>query len=53
MDEINSTGVDINKHIKEHGVYNISVESVIEGVQRLKLGKWDGEEDLNYDHIVH
>ena len=23
------------------------------GVQRLKLGKWDGEEGLNCNHIIH
>ena len=53
VDEMNSIGAEINKQIKEHGVYNISVENVIEGVQRLKLGKSDGEEGLNSDHIVH
>ena len=32
---------------------NISVEDVIEGVRRLKLGKSDGEEDLNSDLTIH
>ena len=50
---MNIIGAKINKQIKEHGVYNISVEDVIEGVQRLKLGKSDGEEGLNSDHIIH
>ena len=47
VDEMNSIGAEINKQIKEHGVYDISVEDVIEGVQRLKLDKSDGEEGLN------
>ena len=34
-------------------VYNISVENVIEGFQRLKLGKSDGEEGLNFDLIFN
>ena len=53
VDEINSIGAETNKHIKEYGVYDISVEDVVEGVQRLKLGKSDGEEGLNSDHIIH
>ena len=48
VDEMNSIGADIKEH-----VYNISVEDIIEGVQRLKLGKSDGEEGLNSDHIIH
>ena len=52
VDEMNSIGAEINRQIKEHVVYNISVEDVIEGVQRLKLGKSDGE-GLNSDHIIH
>ena len=51
-DEMNSIGAEINKQIREHVVYNISVEDVI-GVQRLKLGKLVGEEGLKYDHIIH
>ena len=43
----------IDAEIKEHGVYNISVEDIIEGVQRLKLGKSKGEEGLNSDHVIH
>ena len=46
--KINSIGAEINMQIKEHVVYNISLEDVIEGVQ---LGKPDGEEGLNSDHI--
>ena len=49
VDEMNSIGGEI----KEHGVYNISVADVIEGVQRLKLGKSKGEEDLNSYHVIH
>ena len=49
VDEMNSIGGEI----KEHGIYNISVEDVIESVQRLKLGKSKGEEDLNSDHVIH
>ena len=52
VDETNSIGAEINMQIKEH-VYNISIEDVIEGVQRLKLGKLDGENGLNSDHIIH
>ena len=50
---MNSIIAEINRQIKEHGVYNIFVDDVIEGVQRLKLGKSDGEEGLNSDHIIH
>ena len=53
VDEMISIGADINRQIKEHVVYNISVEDVIESGQRLKLGKSDGEEGLNSDHIIH
>ena len=31
----------------------ISVDEFIEDVQRLKLGKSDGEEGLNSNHIIH
>ena len=47
---------DINKIvyiILVEDVYIILVEDVIKGVQRLKLGKSDGEEGLNSDHIIH
>ena len=47
VDKMNNIGVEINRQIKEHA-YIISVEDVIEGVQRLKLGKLDGEDS---DHI--
>ena len=53
VDKINSIGAEINRQIKEHVVYDISVEDIIEGVQRLKLGKSDGEEGVNSDHIIH
>ena len=49
---MNCIGAEINKQIKEN-VYNISVEDVIEGVQRLKLVESDGEEGLNSVHIIH
>ena len=39
VDEINSIGVEMNRQIKEHVIYIISVEGVIGGIQRLTLGK--------------
>ena len=53
VDEINVINTEINKQIKEKVASDISVDEVIEGVQRLKLGKSDGEEGLNYNHIIH
>ena len=53
VDEINVINTEINKQIKENVAYDISVDEVIEGVQRLKLGKSDGEEGLNFNHIIH
>ena len=53
VDEINGINTEINKQIKEKVAYDIAVDEVIEGVQRLKLGKSDGEEGLNYNHIIH
>ena len=53
VDEMNVINTEINKQIKENVAYNISVDEVIEGVQRLKLGKSDGEEGLNSNHIIH
>ena len=53
VDEMNVINTKINKQIKENVAYNISVDEVIEGVQRLKLGKSDGEEGLNSNHIIH
>ena len=44
VDEMNSISVKINMQIKEHVVCKISVEDVTKDVQRLKLGKSDGEE---------
>ena len=51
--EMNSIGAEIDMQIKEYGVDNISVEDVIEGVQRLKQGNSDSEEGLNSDRIIH
>ena len=53
VDEMNSINTEINKQIKENVAYDISVDEVIEGVQRLKLGKSDGEEGRNSNHIIH
>ena len=53
VDEMNIINTEINKQIKENVAYDISVDEVIEGVQRLKLGKSDGEEGLNSNHIIH
>ena len=53
VDEMNVINTEINKQIKANVAYDISVDEVIEGVQRLKLGKSDGEEDLNANHIIH
>ena len=53
VDEMNSIGAEINQQLKEHVVYNISVEYVIEGDQRLKLSKSGGEKVINSDHIIH
>ena len=53
VDEMNVINTEINKQIKENAAYDISVDEVIEGVQQLKLGKSDGEEGLNSNHIIH
>ena len=53
VDEMNVINTEINKQIKENVAYDISVDEVIEGVQRLKLGKSDGEERLNSKHMIH
>ena len=53
VDEMNVINTEINKQIKENVAYDISVDEVIEGVQRLKRGKSDGEEGLNSNHIIH
>ena len=53
VDEMNVINTEIHKQIKENAVYDISVDEVIEGVQQLKLGKSDGEEGLNSNHIIH
>ena len=53
VDEMNVINTEINKQIKENVAYNISVDEVTEGVQRLKLVKSDGEEGLNSNHIIH
>ena len=53
VDEMNVINTEINKQIKENDAYDISVDEVIEGVQQLKLGKSDGEESLNSNHIIH
>ena len=53
VDEMNVINTEINKQIKENVAYDITVDEVIEGVQRLKLGKSDGEEGLNSNHIIH
>ena len=53
IDEMNVINMEINTQIKENVAYDISVDEVIEGVQRLKLGKSDGEERLNSIHIIH
>ena len=53
VDETNVINTENNKKIKENVAYYISVDEVIEGVQRLKLGKLDGEEGLNSNHIIH
>ena len=52
VDEMKSIRAEINRQIKVHVVYNISVEEIIEGVQRLKLCKSNGEEGLNSGHII-
>ena len=46
-------GGEISRQINEHVVCNVSVEEVIEGVQRLKLGMSGGEDGLNSYHIIH
>ena len=53
VDEMNVINTEINKQIKENVAYDMSVDEVIEGVQRLKLGKSDDEEGLNSNHIIH
>ena len=45
-------GGEISRQINEHVVCNVSVEEVIEGVQRLKLGMSGGEDGLNSYHII-
>ena len=46
VDEMNSIGAEINRQIKEHVIYNILIEGIIEDVQRLNT-------DLNTDYIIH
>ena len=53
VDEMNVINTEINKQINENVAYDISVVEVTEGVQQLKLGKSDGEEGLNSNHIIH
>ena len=55
VDEMNVINTEINKQIKENVAYYISVEEVIEDVQRLKLGKSDGDHTWpeNFNHIIH
>ena len=50
VDEMTVINTEINKQIKENVACDISVDEVIEGVQRLKS---DGEEGLNSNHTIH
>jgi len=49
---MNAIYAEINKQIKHNIAYDISVDDVIKGVQRLKLGKSDDKEGLNSDTLV-
>ena len=51
--EMNSIKCEIAKRLSEECVYKISVADVVKSVNRLKLGKSDGEEGLNSDHIIN
>ncbi len=45
---------EINDRITdENSVYTLSVSDIINAVERLKLGKNDGEEGLNSDHVIN
>ena len=46
VDEMNSIGAEINKQIKEHVIYNILIDGIIEDVQRLNT-------NLNTDNIIN
>ena len=46
VNKMNRIGAEINRQINNFFLYNITVEEVIEGVQRLELVKSDGEEGL-------
>ena len=48
-----AVNAEIPKQIKNNIAYDISVEEVIGGVQRLKLGMLDGDWGLKSDHIIH
>ena len=54
-DEMDSIRTEINLRLLTDNKcsYKISIEDVTKSVNRLKLGKSDGEEGLNSDHIVH
>ncbi len=53
QDEMNKIKEEINVQIMDNSVYTICYDDVLKGVQHLKLGKSDGEEGLNSDHIIN
>lgn len=51
--EMQNISAEINCRLSNSESYVLSVNDVIKAVDKLKLGKSDGEEGLNSDHIVH
>ena len=53
-DEMNEIKQEINDRLSVYnGNYTVDVHDITKAVQRLKLGKSDGHEGLNSDHIIN
>jgi hypothetical protein len=51
--KMNDIQHEINNRLNSSHEYNVSVDDVVSAIKRLKLGKSDGEEGLNSDHIIN